>query len=692
MILRSIVARRFRGIKKETQIAFSSGLNVIKGEDNEAGKSSLRIAITKALFQDPTTTQKDIVELTSWGTDQLWEVELEFQIDSATYRIVKSLKHGTCELIRLGSNEATITSKGAISTRVTEFTGCPSEIFFESTACIGQDELIGLIPPGATATEKQKAFGTITQRLQATVSGAEEVDVSTIVSRLQSKTHRKEAKGPYAHLLRLNERIESLEREKAIHEDKVNRVIANRKELDKVKEELEQIDQDLPAKKEILDKNNKMIELQKGIDGDKAQYTAFKKANDFKVKADRLNDQLKEFVFFDRTEEKAKQMEDVRRQLEELERQTAVLHGAEAVLQRQRPSRWILISGSVVAIAGLGGLIASVYSAIAAVAGLFLVVYWLISYMAWKRQGKSTREKKAQLDEDFKGKVNLLRELLRSWGFDDYKEYETKLGDYREKLGEVKEVNAALRAIVGDQDWAQYETENLDLDIRVSAKQKELDQLASFKLTPLDLQKIDNDVKGLQTKRDQLQAAKTGLEKFFELTDADTDHLASVEEELDHLKQQRQFWARKQKVYEITRTAIDDAHKHTLSRAAIMLESELSKYIAMITDGRYSQVEIDESDLSIHTFSPEKNDWVGVHHLSRATQDQFYICARFALVNLITEGKKPPLLLDDPFVNFHQKRLARTIPLLQELAKENQILLFTCSDAYDNYGNVIMLD
>ena len=30
--------------------------------------------------------------------------------------------------------------------------------------------------------------------------------------------------------------------------------------------------------------------------------------------------------------------------------------------------------------------------------------------------------------------------------------------------------------------------------------------------------------------------------------------------------------------------------------------------------------------------------------------------------------------------------------LLQQLAKENQILLFTCSDAYDAYGNVISLD
>jgi uncharacterized protein YhaN len=118
----------------------------------------------------------------------------------------------------------------------------------------------------------------------------------------------------------------------------------------------------------------------------------------------------------------------------------------------------------------------------------------------------------------------------------------------------------------------------------------------------------------------------------------------------------------------------------------------LGRYISTITDGRYSRVEINDRDLSISTYSAESGEKVSVRDLSRATQDQFYISARFALIRLVTEGKKPPLLLDDPFVNYHEKRLKRMMGLLQQLAKDNQILLFTCSDAYDAYGNVISLD
>ena len=54
MIINKVQIKRLRAIREERAFTFSPGLNIIKGE-NEAGKSSLRIAITQALFQDPTT-------------------------------------------------------------------------------------------------------------------------------------------------------------------------------------------------------------------------------------------------------------------------------------------------------------------------------------------------------------------------------------------------------------------------------------------------------------------------------------------------------------------------------------------------------------------------------------------------------------------------------------------------------------
>ena len=87
MIIKRVTVKRLQAIKQEKTIDFFPGLNIIKGSDNEVGKSSLRIAITKALFQDPTTSREDIHALTSWGTDEPWEVTLEFDTDVGSYRI-----------------------------------------------------------------------------------------------------------------------------------------------------------------------------------------------------------------------------------------------------------------------------------------------------------------------------------------------------------------------------------------------------------------------------------------------------------------------------------------------------------------------------------------------------------------------------------------------------------------------------
>ena len=692
MILHRITVKRLKALRQAKPIDFAPGLNIIKGGDNEAGKSSLRIAITKALFQDPTTSRDDVHALTSWGTDDPWEVCLEFRADSESYRVTKSLRDGLCELARIGSSERSITSKNAVADKIAEIVGCPSEIFFESTTCIGQGELIGIIPQGATTTERNKAFGTITQRLQATISGAEVVDVPSILLKLYNKTHRKDARGPYWNLLRITERIQKLQTERSAQQEKVNRVMENRRELNRTREELEKISKDLPAKQEVVEKNKEILELQKEIERDKAQYNNYQRAKGLKSDLDALDRELKEFSHFVEAEEKIEQVNTVQGELQGLEKQQARLEEDIKTARRQRPSLWLLWSGVGLMIGGLIGLFASKYSGIVVGAGFIFLIYWLISHTAWKRQDKSISEKTAHLERDIHRNNSMMEELLGSFGCSDYAEYEKRLREYKRVSDKRKEVSNKLVGLVGDKDWAIFENENQDLDIRVNAKQKELEQLHPFRMAPLELQELMSEVEEKGKRKESLEAKRSGLDEFFQYVDVDTDQLASITEELSRLEQEKDFWERKRKVFETTREVLDEAHRQTLSRAANVLEGELGKYIGTITDGRYTQVKIDEDDLSLWTFSHEKGDWVNVLELSRATQDQFYICARFALVKLITEGKQPPLLLDDPFVNFHPKRLDKMIQLLQELAKENQILLFTCSDAYDRYGNVILLE
>jgi uncharacterized protein YhaN len=692
MIIKRVTAKGFRAMKQEKAIDFSPGLNIIKGRDNEAGKSSLRIAITKALFQDPTTVRKDIQALTSWGTDDPWEVTLEFEVRADSYRITKSFKDKTCELAATGAHEFVAKNKNTIAEKIAELTGCPSDVFFESTACIGQDELIRIIPEGATDAERQDAVGTITKRLQAKLSGTEGVNIPAILSKLYAKTHRKDAGGPYRRLQDMTELIANLRSQKLDQERKVNDILEKRRKLSQAREELEKISQDLPAKQGLLSKNKRVLELQGEIARDRVQYGNFQRSKELKSEIDNLENELRTFSPFLNAEEKIEGLNATRGRLDMLSQQKAEFQNSLTTLEKEKPALWTLVAGVALIMGGLISLIANTYLWIASIFGLSLSAYWLIARRVWQKQVKSAIRKMGETEERLQSNEEEAERLLDGLGCKDYDNYHERLTEYRTKIEDKRDALSKLDALVAGKDWQKFAEENADLDIQMSAKLKELEQLESFKLEPLSLQKLEDEVKNLLKRKAESEQEKGALEKFFEYTDADRDQLIDTEEELRGLQQEKEFWERKKRVYDITREILEEAHKQTLSKAADLLEGEISRYIAIVTDGRYSQVKINESDLSISTFSPERNDWVDVLYLSRATQDQFYICARLALVRLVAEGKRPPILLDDPFVNFHPKRLRKMIAVLQEIAKQHQILLFTCSDAYDYLGNVVSID
>ncbi len=51
---------------------------------------------------------------------------------------------------------------------------------------------------------------------------------------------------------------------------------------------------------------------------------------------------------------------------------------------------------------------------------------------------------------------------------------------------------------------------------------------------------------------------------------------------------------------------------------------------------------------------------------------------RFALCDAASPEHPLPLLLDDLFVHFDEQRLVHTLPVLEDLARERQVILFTC--------------
>ncbi|MEA3335484.1 MAG: hypothetical protein U9R25_06200 [Chloroflexota bacterium] len=128
-----------------------------------------------------------------------------------------------------------------------------------------------------------------------------------------------------------------------------------------------------------------------------------------------------------------------------------------------------------------------------------------------------------------------------------------------------------------------------------------------------------------------------------------------------------------------------------MQKAEKVLGPNVSQYLGKLTLGNYTQATVD-GDLTIQVKDPDHPDgFAAPGQLSKGTQDQLYLAARLALVDLMFPDATPPIFLDDPFVKFDPDRRQAAVQLCQTIVQEHQVFLFTCSDDYDGMGKMILM-
>lgn len=114
------------------------------------------------------------------------------------------------------------------------------------------------------------------------------------------------------------------------------------------------------------------------------------------------------------------------------------------------------------------------------------------------------------------------------------------------------------------------------------------------------------------------------------------------------------------------------------SRFSPELGRVAAEYMSRVTGGRYSQVLINR-DFSAMTRTDADTVAHDSGYLSTGTMDLLYLAVRLAVCKLaLPEGEPCPLIIDDALVNLDETRLKQAMKLLQEIAKERQVILFTC--------------
>lgn len=155
-----------------------------------------------------------------------------------------------------------------------------------------------------------------------------------------------------------------------------------------------------------------------------------------------------------------------------------------------------------------------------------------------------------------------------------------------------------------------------------------------------------------------------------------TDREGEVENEIDELTQQKEDKEREYKVLDKTLKLLKLAKENLDRNYSRGMIDGFNKYISML--GTDLNLVID-NNLNVSVDEMGKMRERG--YLSEGYKDMVNFCARMALVDALYTDEKPPVILDDPFVNLDDAKVPKALKLVNKLSEDRQVIYFACHES-----------
>ena len=118
--------------------------------------------------------------------------------------------------------------------------------------------------------------------------------------------------------------------------------------------------------------------------------------------------------------------------------------------------------------------------------------------------------------------------------------------------------------------------------------------------------------------------------------------------------------------------------KNSQSQYQQPIISKTADYFRLISDGLYENVKVTSSASISSLVCISKGKEVPLSALSHGARDQLFLSLKLALIEEVIKDNEPmPVVLDDIFVQFDEKRSRLALKALQMLSKKSQIIFLT---------------
>ena len=263
-----------------------------------------------------------------------------------------------------------------------------------------------------------------------------------------------------------------------------------------------------------------------------------------------------------------------------------------------------------------------------------------------------------------------------------YEALEEQVKDYFVSLQLIPEEHpeeqlAELESHRKDYEKELQEYRRIEQEIRAFEVKEDIPALLALK--------VPEGEESLESLADEMQVLSERMEECFQTIDSyqkqlsdlqeSWDNVENMQEELKALQKKTEEGLKQYELLGMTKNLLEQAKSSFTAKYTEPVMQGFRKYYRILTG---TECENYQMDANTRLQVVEGNMPRDIGYLSLGNRDLIGICMRLALVEAMYEEQKPFLILDDPFVNLDENRTKGAMRFLTEIAKEYQVIYFTC--------------
>nr|WP_319374894.1 AAA family ATPase [uncultured Methanobacterium sp.] len=216
-------------------------------------------------------------------------------------------------------------------------------------------------------------------------------------------------------------------------------------------------------------------------------------------------------------------------------------------------------------------------------------------------------------------------------------------------------------------------------------EEKEIRPRKAFDGLKSKVERLDDEIRRQEINR-------AGMERELSMLMAQSTDSSVLEEKLTQLKIQEKELEIEVAAIKLLHNLTSHYQENTISKLAEPLEIRVTEDMERLLGPKYSlKFDLRMKPESVNTQGEEAS----LDLLSFGTQEQVWYLFRLALGNILSSEEQQLVVLDDPLVNTDPVRMHHALEILEENARNMQVVVVTCDvDKYDSLtsANFISMD